>query len=67
MTPEQVLAEPPRVLTQEQRESYFESGYVSVESLISQELIDRLNEVTAVFVERSRSVTQSGEDYDVSR
>ena len=66
MTPEQVLAEPPRVLTQEQRESYFESGYVSVESLISQELIDRLNEVTAVFVERSRSVAQSGEDYDVA-
>jgi len=66
MTPEQVLAEPPRVLTQKQRESYFEGGYVSVESLIPQELIDRLNEVTAVFVERSRSVTRSGEDYDVA-
>ena len=28
MTPEQVLAHPPRVLTQEQRESYFDRGYV---------------------------------------
>ena len=32
MTPEQILAEPPRVLTQDQRESYFENGYVTVES-----------------------------------
>ena len=54
MTPEQVLAGPPRVLTQEQRESYFDRGYVAVESLIPQDMIGKLNEITVGFVERSR-------------
>ena len=30
MTPEQVLAHPPRVLMQAQRESYFANGYLLV-------------------------------------
>ena len=35
MTPEEILACEPRVLSQAQREFYFEHGYVMVESLIS--------------------------------
>ncbi len=66
MTPEQILAEPPRVLTQEQRESYFERGYVTVESLIPSDGIERLKEITAGFVERSRTVTRSDDDFDVA-
>ena len=34
MTPEQVLAQPPRVLSQAQREAYFTDGYLLVERLI---------------------------------
>jgi len=34
MTPEQVLAMPPRVLTQSQREFYFREGYLLVERAI---------------------------------
>ena len=34
MTPEQVLEIPPRVLAQEQREFYFDNGYLLVESII---------------------------------
>ena len=34
MTPEEILKEPPRVLTQAQREHYFEHGYVGVQSLV---------------------------------
>ncbi|PZP53261.1 MAG: phytanoyl-CoA dioxygenase, partial [Azospira oryzae] len=37
MTPEQVLSYPPRVLTQEQREFYFEHGYLLVERIIPEE------------------------------
>ena len=66
MTPEQVLAHPPRVLTQEQRESYFERGYVTVERLIDEGTIARLNEVTAGFVGESRTVTVSDDDYDLA-
>ena len=34
MTPEQILSHPPKVLSQELREDYFELGYVKVEGLI---------------------------------
>ena len=66
MKPEQILARPPRVLTQEQRESYFERGYVSVESLVSGEWLERLRAVTAEFIEKSREVEGSDGDYDVA-
>ena len=66
MTPEQILSRPPRVLTQEQRESYFERGYASVESLISDEWLERLRAVTAGFIEKSRGVGGSDGDYDVA-
>ena len=32
MTPEQVLAQPARILSQKQRESYFAKGYLLVEN-----------------------------------
>ena len=34
MTPEEILSHPARVLTQAQREHYFERGYIGVESLV---------------------------------
>lgn len=66
MTPEEILAEAPRVLTQEQREFYFASGYVTVESLIPDDLVERIKEVTAGAVERSASVPESDKDYDLT-
>ena len=66
MTPEQILAEPPRVLTQDQRESYFDRGYVAVESLIPDDLIEKLREVTEGFLDRSRMVSRSDDDFDVA-
>ena len=65
MTPEQILANPPRVLTQAQRESYFEKGYVLVENVVPTEWLQRLREVTDEFVERSRSVTESDAVWDL--
>ena len=35
MTPEQVLSIRPKVLTQKQRELYFENGYILLEKLLS--------------------------------
>jgi ectoine hydroxylase-related dioxygenase (phytanoyl-CoA dioxygenase family) len=66
MTPKQVLAQPPRVLTQAQRESYFENGYLLVERLIPVEMVARLNAVTAEFIERSRQETRSGKTFDLA-
>ena len=39
MTPEQVLALKPKVLTQAQRESYFKDGFLLVERAIGQDWI----------------------------
>ena len=65
MTPEQILSYPPRVLTQAQRESYFEKGYVLVENVVPDEWIERLRDVTNEFVERSRDITESDAVWDL--
>jgi ectoine hydroxylase-related dioxygenase (phytanoyl-CoA dioxygenase family) len=59
MRREDILACPPRVLTQAQRESYFESGYLLVESVIGRDWLDRLNAVVDGYVEQSRGLERS--------
>lgn len=66
MTPEKILSHPPRVLTQAQREFYFDKGYVMLEGLINQEWLARLRRVTADFVEKSRAVERSDEVFDLA-
>ncbi len=66
MKPEAILAQPPRVLTQEQRAFYFENGYLLVASLIDRETIARLNAVTRDFVDQSRRVNRSDDTFDVA-
>lgn len=65
MTPEQILAHPPRLLTQAQREAYFRDGYVALEGLVDAETLGRLQQVTADFVDRSRGETASGRVFDI--
>ena len=66
MTPEEVLSHPSRVLTCEQRESYFASGYLAVESLLDDEEIGRIRTVVNEFVETSRGERQSGTVFDLA-
>ena len=65
MSPEEILSHPPRVLTQAQREHYFEHGYVLVASLIAREWIERLRAAVDELVEGSRSLTDSDGPYDL--
>ncbi|MFC3614160.1 phytanoyl-CoA dioxygenase family protein [Lutimaribacter marinistellae] len=65
MTPEEILAEPPRVLTQAQREHYFEHGYVGVESFVPADTLAELIAVTDAFVDQSRTETHSGSVFDI--
>lgn len=65
MTPERVLAEPARVLTQKQREAYFEKGFVSVEEIVPTGLLSTLQTTTADFVEQSRSINVSDDRFDI--
>jgi len=59
MNSEQILARPPRVLSREQREFYFENGYLLLEEFVSRQWLDRLWEVSNTFIERSRELTES--------
>jgi ectoine hydroxylase-related dioxygenase (phytanoyl-CoA dioxygenase family) len=59
MTPEDILAHPPRVLTGTQRERYFNCGYVVVTGLLSGDWLDRLRAATAEMVEKARPLVRS--------
>jgi ectoine hydroxylase-related dioxygenase (phytanoyl-CoA dioxygenase family) len=65
MTPEDVLATPPKVLTQKQREFYFENGYLLLEKVVPAEWIDRLRATTEAMIDESRKVTRSDAKWDL--
>lgn len=65
MTPEQILSHPPRVLTQEQRESYFSNGYILLERAIGEEWLKRLHAAVDGQIEASREITSSDAIFDL--
>ena len=65
MTPEQILAIPPRVLSQAQREAYFSEGYILLEKAIGDEWLRKLRDATDELIERSRKVTKSDVIFDL--
>ncbi len=65
MTPEQILEYEPRVLTQAQREFYFDNGYVLLDSIIPQDWLAALRRTTDQVLEDSRSVTRSDSVWDL--
>ena len=66
MIADEILAQPPRVLMQSDRERYFERGYLTVPGLISPELLAELQAVTDEFVDASRRLSESDEIYDLA-
>ena len=65
MLPEEVLAHEPRVLTQAQREFYFENGYLLVEAVVDDDWLARLRAATEEMVDRSRALTRSDRIFDL--
>ena len=65
MTPEQVLAIRPKVLTQKQREHYFSEGYLYVERAIGDDWLRRLRAATDELIEHSRKVTRTDAIFDL--
>jgi ectoine hydroxylase len=65
MTPEQILPIPPRVLSQCQRERYFEDGCLRLEGIVSPEWLAKLRAATQDLVERSRMITKSDAVFDL--
>tara|TARA_Y100001934_G_scaffold275290_1_gene369380 strand:- start:152 stop:568 length:417 start_codon:yes stop_codon:yes gene_type:complete len=56
-TEEAILAQPARLLTQAQREFYFENGYLLLKSVIGNDWLTRLKSAIAEVVDRSREMT----------
>jgi ectoine hydroxylase len=63
MLPEKILEHAPLVLTNAQREFFFEQGYLALPDFVPKAQLDELVEAQAELVEQSRSVTQSNEKY----
>ena len=64
MTPEDVLATAPKILSQDQRRFYFDRGYLLVENAISRKWVQRLLDTTDQMIEQSRSLQQSNAVFD---
>ena len=65
MIPQEILKRPARILSQAQREHYFEHGFVGVEELLPADLLAELQQVTAGFVDESRKVSESDSRFDI--
>ena len=65
MTPADILALTPKVLSREQQQSYFDDGYVLLDGLLGREWLDRIASVSERFIEASREVTESNATFYV--
>ncbi len=65
MKPQDILRHPAKVLTREQREFYFDNGYLLLDGFVPDRWLDRLWEVTNAFVEESRGFTHSDSKFDL--
>jgi hypothetical protein len=65
MTPEAIQAHSPAVLTSAQREAYFRDGYLAAEGLIPDAWLCRLRDLSAEFLEASKSCSASNEVFDL--
>lgn len=67
MTPEQVLSIAPKILSEKQREQYFENGYLLLERIIPEEWIERLRAATTEMVDESRKIKTSDVKWDLDQ
>jgi ectoine hydroxylase-related dioxygenase (phytanoyl-CoA dioxygenase family) len=65
MTPEDILKHPANVLSQAQREFYFERGYLKVEGAIPPAMLGALRAATDELLEESRRVAKSNARFDL--
>ena len=65
MTPEDILARPPVAISDAEKRAYFRDGYVALPGATPPDLLQRIRDVSAEFLERSRSVTESNDVFDL--
>jgi len=65
MTPEQILAHGPTVLSQEQRKRYFDEGGIGVPSFVGEPWLGRCRDAVARLLRRSAVLTESDDVFDL--
>ena len=65
MRPIDILSQAPRILSQTERQFYFDEGYVVQERAIDNEWLNRLNTALSKLVDRSRNLTSSDGTFDL--
>ena len=67
MKVEEILKHPSNTLTRDQRQFYFENGYLLVENAVPESWLKRLRDATDEMVEKSRSITVSDAVWDLEK
>ena len=65
MTPDEILSSAPAALTQDQRELYFEQGYLLMPELIGPEELDHLKTAMYKMLDLSQNITASDHQFDL--
>ena len=65
MKVEEILSTKPVILKQEQREFYFENGYLLLEKAINDEWLEKLRATVDELVEETRPLTKSDKKWDL--
>lgn len=67
MREDHILSQAPLLLSQSQRQAYFDEGYAVCDQVIGVDWLARLNAALAALVDRSRSLTQPDGTYDLEQ
>ncbi|MEM7749967.1 MAG: phytanoyl-CoA dioxygenase family protein [Pseudomonadota bacterium] len=65
MTPEDILQHNPKVVSQAQREQYFQDGFLTIPNAIPAEWIERLKTLSEQFLDASRRFSTSDNVFDI--
>lgn len=65
MTPEDIINHPPIILSQEERKRYFSEGYTSSPAITPPELLKKIQQMSADFLEKSRELEASNEFFNL--
>ncbi len=65
MTPEDIINHPPIILSQEERKRYFSEGYTSSPAITPPELLKKIQQMSADFLEKSLELEASNEFFDL--
>ena len=65
MNPQDILSRPAKILSNSQRQEYFDSGYLLLPGFLDKSLLKRIVDVADAFVEESKHYDKSDAKFDL--